>query len=114
MSPATAMRSLAASTSSCRAQGSRRSGSNTTDLRMWAWWCARPEVTGCHEQANDGAGWERLSDQLAIGVLTGSYPRALVDQVVAASGRTQRRQRLLPARVVVCYVLAMCLFSQVG
>jgi hypothetical protein len=34
--------------------------------------------------------------------------------VVAASGRTQRHQRLLPARVVVYYVLAMCLFSQVG
>jgi transposase IS4-like protein/DDE family transposase len=57
---------------------------------------------------------ERLSDRIAIGVLTRTYPPALVDQVVAESGRTQQRQRLLPARVVVYYVLAMCLFSQVG
>ena len=57
---------------------------------------------------------ERLSDRIAIGVLTRTYPPELVDRVVAESGRTQRRQRLLPARVVVYYVLAMCLFSQVG
>jgi hypothetical protein len=55
-----------------------------------------------------------LSDRIAIGVLTRTYPPALVDRVVAESGRTQQRQRLLPARVVVYYVLAMCLFSQVG
>jgi len=42
-------------------------------------------------------------------VLTRTYPPELVDRVVAESGRTQRRQRLLPARVVVYYVLAMCL-----
>src|SRR5215212_3740052 len=57
---------------------------------------------------------ERLSDRIAIGVLTRTYPPALVDRVVVETGRTQRRQRLLPARVVVYYVLAMCLFSQVG
>jgi hypothetical protein len=57
---------------------------------------------------------ERLSDRIAIGVLTRTYPPALVDQVVAEAGAQERRQRLLPARVVVYYVLAMCLFSQVG
>jgi hypothetical protein len=57
---------------------------------------------------------ERLSDRIAIGVLTRTYPPALVDRVVAESGAQERRQRLLPARVVVYYVLAMCLFSQVG
>src|SRR5213592_1502741 len=54
---------------------------------------------------------ERLSDRIAIGVLTSIYPPELVDRVVAESGRTQQRQRLLPARVVVWLVLAMALFS---
>ena len=54
---------------------------------------------------------ERLSDRIAVGVLTSTYPPGLVDQVVAETGRTQQRQRLLPARVVVWLVLAMALFS---
>jgi Insertion element 4 transposase N-terminal/Transposase DDE domain len=54
---------------------------------------------------------ERLSDRIAIGVLTSTYPPELVDQVVAEAGRTQQRERLLPARVVVWLVLAMALFS---
>ncbi len=54
---------------------------------------------------------ERLSDRIAIGVLTSIYPPELVDRVVAEAGRTQQRERLLPARVVVWLVLAMALFS---
>jgi hypothetical protein len=54
---------------------------------------------------------ERLSDRIAIGVLTSTYPPELVDRVVAEAGRTQQRERLLPARVVVYLVLAMALFS---
>ncbi|WP_371099031.1 transposase domain-containing protein, partial [Streptomyces sanglieri] len=38
----------------------------------------------------------------------------LVDEVVAECGRTEERQRLLPARVVMYFVLAMCLFSGQG
>jgi hypothetical protein len=57
---------------------------------------------------------ERLSDRIAIGVLTSAYPLGLVDRVVAEAGRTQERQRLLPTRVVVYFTLAMCLFGQVG
>ena len=54
---------------------------------------------------------ERLSDRITIGVLTSTYPPALVDRVVAESGRGEQRHRLLPARVVVYLVLAMALFS---
>jgi transposase IS4-like protein len=36
----------------------------------------------------------RLSDRVAIGVLTQSYPPALVDRVLAECGRVERRQRL--------------------
>ncbi len=39
------------------------------------------------------------------------FPPELVDAVVAETGRVEQRQRLLPARVVVYYVLAMALFS---
>ena len=64
------------------------------------------------------AGWvkpetdQRLSDHISIGVLTRVFPPELVDKVVAETGRTEKRQRLLPARVVVYYVLGLALFSQ--
>ena len=57
---------------------------------------------------------ERLSDRIAVGVLTRSFPPELVDEVLAATGRGEQRKRLLPARVVVYFVLAMCLFSREG
>ncbi len=64
------------------------------------------------------AGWvkaetdQRLSDHISVGVLTRVFPAELVDRVVAETGRGERRRRLLPARVVVYYVLGLALFSQ--
>lgn len=64
------------------------------------------------------AGWvkpqtdQRLSDHISIGVLTRVFPPEVVDRVVGEAGRTERRHRLLPARVVVYYVLGLALFSQ--
>ena len=55
---------------------------------------------------------QRLSDHISIGVLTRVFPPELVDRVVAGAGRTEVRHRLLPARVVVYYVLGLALFSQ--
>ncbi|WP_435842239.1 IS4 family transposase [Streptomyces cyaneofuscatus] len=52
-----------------------------------------------------------LPDLAGVGVLTRMYPPWLVDEVVAACGRTEQRQRLLPARLVVYFLLAMALFS---
>jgi hypothetical protein len=57
---------------------------------------------------------ERLSDRIAIGLLTRVFPPEVVDAVVAATDSGEVRSRLLPARVVVYYVLAMCLFSGQG
>ncbi len=63
------------------------------------------------------AGWvkpqtdQRLSDHISIGVLTRVFPPELVDRVVAETGRTEQRRRLLPARVVVYYVLGLGLYS---
>jgi Insertion element 4 transposase N-terminal len=56
----------------------------------------------------------RLPDRVAIGVLTRTFPPELVDRVLARTGRAEQRRRLLPARVVVYYTLAMCLFTRVG
>jgi Insertion element 4 transposase N-terminal/Transposase DDE domain len=57
---------------------------------------------------------ERLSDRVALGVLTATFPRALVDEVIEATGRREKRNRLLPAHLTVYYVLAMTLFSSAG
>jgi hypothetical protein len=62
------------------------------------------------KQATD----ERLSDRIAIGLLTRTFPPELVDRVVEECGRSGQRSRLLPPRVVVYFVLAMCLFSGQG
>src|SRR4051812_9083208 len=42
------------------------------------------------------------------------FPSSLVDDVLTRTGRVEQRTRLLPARVVVYFVLAMCLFSGQG
>ncbi len=66
------------------------------------------------------AGWvkprddQRLSDHVALGVLTRTFPPELVDAVVTHTGRRQQRSRLLPARLVAYYVMAMTLFSSSG
>jgi len=53
-----------------------------------------------------------------IGLRSGCRPRrspsSLLDDVVRRSGCVQQRIRVLPARVVVYFVLAMCLFSGRG
>jgi hypothetical protein len=54
---------------------------------------------------------DRLTDRVAIGVLTRSFPPSLVDGVLGRTGRVEQRTRLLPSRVVVYFVLAMCLFA---
>jgi hypothetical protein len=51
-----------------------------------------------------------LTDRISIGVLTRLFPRDLVDEVLLVTGRREQRSRLLPAHVVVYYVLALALF----
>src|SRR2546423_15162846 len=57
---------------------------------------------------------ERLSDRVAIGLLARTFAPAAVDAAVASTERGEVRSRLLPARVTVYYVLAMCLFAGQG
>ena len=49
-----------------------------------------------------------------LGELTRLVPFEMVDDVLAATGRAQRRIRLLPARVVVYLLLAAALFAELG
>ena len=51
-----------------------------------------------------------LPDRVALGVLTRLVTRELVDDVLARTGRREQRKRLLPARVVVYFTLALALF----
>src|SRR6266516_2541221 len=64
--------------------------------------------------AHDGAeglspdGW--LPDRISIGVLTRAFPPELVDEAVTVTGTREQRRRLLPARLMVYFVLALWLF----
>jgi Insertion element 4 transposase N-terminal/Transposase DDE domain len=52
----------------------------------------------------------RLSDYLSLGVITRIYPRDVVDEVLLETRRREKRARLLPARLVAYYVIALALF----
>lgn len=52
----------------------------------------------------------RLPQRVALGVLLRSFPPALVDDVLDEVGRREQRQRLLPARLMVYFTLAMWIF----
>lgn len=54
----------------------------------------------------------RITDYISFGVIARRFPRAMVDQVLADTGRVSRRNRDLPAHVVVYYVMALALFLQ--
>jgi Insertion element 4 transposase N-terminal/Transposase DDE domain len=64
------------------------------------------------------AGWKkpesdrRLSDLVSVGVLTRTFPPELVDEVIAAAGRTEQRHRSLPARVMAYFAIGMALHSE--
>ena len=53
----------------------------------------------------------KLTDHVSLGVLTRIVPRYVVDEVIAETGRVEKRSRLLPAHVVVYFVLALSLFT---
>ena len=52
-----------------------------------------------------------ICDRIALGALTSTFPPELVDGVVEQTGRAEQRRRLLPARVVVYFVLALALYG---
>jgi len=75
-----------------------------------------PQVDLCldHRVVDDGGcgvspdGW--LPERVRLGALTKAFPADLVDRVVDAADARQERTRLLPARLMVYFVLALWLF----
>ena len=53
-------------------------------------------------------------EHASLGALTRIYPPAMVEELVRECGRQEARRRLLPARLVVYFVIALALFSDSG
>lgn len=49
---------------------------------------------------------------ISVGVLASVCPRALIEEVLAETGKASRRERLLPAPAVVYYVMALALWRE--
>ena len=52
----------------------------------------------------------RLTDHISLGVLSAAFSRDLIEEVLGVTGRREKRSRLLPAHVMVRYVIALGLF----
>ena len=59
-------------------------------------------------------GGTRISDFITLGVVARLFPADRVEASLQATGRASQRQRSLPAHVVVYYVIALALFTQVS
>ena len=57
---------------------------------------------------------DRLTDLINIGVLTKQFPLGEIKAVLEETGRSSKRQRDLPAHVMVYYVITMALYRQEG
>ena len=53
----------------------------------------------------------KLADHVSLGALTKIVPRYVVDEILVETGSAEKRSRLLPAHVVVYFVLALSLFT---
>ena len=56
----------------------------------------------------------RISDYISLGVLATTFPLSQVKAVLTKQKKVSRRERDLPAHVVVYYVIALALFMQVS
>jgi Insertion element 4 transposase N-terminal len=54
----------------------------------------------------------RLSNLVSVAVLTRVFPPDLLDEVIAAAGRTEQCHRSLPARVMAYLAIGMGLYSE--
>jgi len=56
----------------------------------------------------------RITDYISLGVVTKSIPLSTVKSVLRSVQKLSRRERALPAHVVVYYVIALALYMQVA
>lgn len=56
----------------------------------------------------------RVTDYISLGVIAEKVPRSVLDRILEETGKQSRRQRKLPAHVVMYYVIALALFMNVS
>ena len=56
----------------------------------------------------------RITDHISLGVITKAFPAKVIEEILRRTGRASRRQRQLPAPVVVYYVIALALYMEVS
>ncbi len=56
----------------------------------------------------------RITDHISLGVIAKTFPLDMVHQVLGETGKASKRQRDLPAHVVVYYAIALALYMQVS
>lgn len=56
----------------------------------------------------------RITDYVSLGVVAKAFPRPLIEDILARTGKASERQRDLPAHVVMYYIIAMALYMQVS
>lgn len=56
----------------------------------------------------------RITDHISLGVIAKTFPKEKVEAAINECGKASKRNRELPARVVVYYVIAMALYMNVG
>ena len=56
----------------------------------------------------------RITDHISLGVISKAFPMSKVKEVLARTGKAGRRQRDMPAHVMICYVIALALYRQVS
>ena len=64
--------------------------------------------------AADFSSGPRIADYTSLGVVTISIPLSTVKSVLRTAQKLSRRERGLPAHVVVYYVIALSLYTQVA
>ena len=54
----------------------------------------------------------RITDHISLGVVTKTFPGEIIDRILEETGRQSQRQRNLPARVMVYYVIALAFYAE--
>lgn len=54
----------------------------------------------------------RITDHISLGVVTKTFPAQTIDRILVETGRQSRRQRNLPARLMVYYTIALAFYAE--
>ena len=54
----------------------------------------------------------RITDYISLGVVSKTFPLSTIHAILSRTGKASKRQRELPAHVVIYYVIALALFMQ--